>query len=457
VRSIRRQGAGAALCVCLAALFTTHASAQDTDPDAVFNVPKVSKPKYLTPTPDPTFGTEVTRIAGNSKAAIDAVDGRWGRDARQHYSKDEPWNRDQSLILLQNSGAPSDVYLDGTNYEPVGVGCPGFTDGGYGRWHPSPLHPDERILPGPSGHAVSWFNVVTCTETRHFDLPFSFKANTTGGPFTEGNPTPDGRFAAFAKNNGHVFVMDMDPQPPYSPYPDFRVGPRLNVSKCGLARCSFDWVSMSPSGSQVVVGYNSNAVRVFDVDPETLALTPHAMPPSAHFPGCSGKAADGYIYELGHADLASNPFDGGQDVLIGQEHCDNHGETIDGVKFGYVVMVRLSDGSVTSLTTPQKEAYPHHISTRNLDRPGWAYVSYYRDPGARFNDEIVALKMDGSGDVERLAHSHTAHAACYRCEAHAVPSPDGERVMWSSTWSKDCNQGCGSKSNRQAYVVEASP
>jgi hypothetical protein len=206
-----------------------------------------------------------------------------------------------------------------------------------------------------------------------------------------------------------------------------------------------------------VVSYDGDATRVLDVDPDTLALTPHKFPASAHYPGCSGSPDRGFVYELGHADVATDSFDSGGDVVIGQEHCENHGRTIRGTKFGYVVMARLDDGSVTSLTTPHNEAYPHHISARNLDRPGWVYVSYYRDPERRFNDEILAVKMDGSGHVERLAHSHTAHDACYRCEAHAVPSPDGQRVIWASTWSKQCDGRCGSISNPQAYVVEAPP
>jgi hypothetical protein len=444
----------------LVSLLCASASAQTTDSSQVFPIPKISKPGYLNPITDPTFGTEVTRIAGNAGTPIDAVDGRWGREARHHYSKDQPWSSDESLIALVNGGTPSDVYLDGDSYEPVDVGCSGFEDTGYGRWNPSADHPDERILPHPGGDLIEWFDVVSCTQTRTFDLPFSFASGAkgpSGGPFSEGNPTPDGRFAAFAKNRNHVFVIDMDPQPPDAPYPAFRVGPRFDISNCGLRRCKLDWVSISPSGTHVVVSYDGNADRVLDVDPDTLALTPHELPDSADYPGCSGSPKKGFVYELGHADLAANPLDGDSDVLIGQEHCDNHGRTIRGTKFGYVVMARLDDGAVTSLTTPKNEAYPHHISTRNLDRPGWAYVSYYRCKGCRFSDEILAVKMDGSGEVERLAHSHTAHEACYPCEAHAVPSPDGQRVIWSSTWSKDCDDGCGSLSNRQAYVVDASP
>src|SRR5207248_7994446 len=138
-----------------------------------------------------------------------------------------------------------------------------------------------------------------------------------------------------------------------------------------------DWVSVSPSGNFVVVEYNTpagDAERVFDVNPTTLALTPHRMPVS--YPGQVGSAAQGFIYSMGHGDLALNPFDNNQDVMIGQEASGNVGVNVPGVRtvnrdgIGHVVMVRLRDNAVVALTNPGNgttvayEAYPFHISTR---------------------------------------------------------------------------------------------
>src|SRR5207248_7388724 len=134
----------------------------------------------------------------------------------------------------------------------------------------------------------------------------------------------------------------------------------------------------------------------------------HRMPVS--YPGQVGSAAQGFLYSMGHGDLALNPFDNNQDVMIGQEACGNVGVNLPGVRtvngdgIGHIVMVRLSDNTVTSLTDPGNgrtvpyEAYASHVSTRNTARPGWVYVTYWNDaPGTRFNDEVVAIKMDGSG------------------------------------------------------------
>jgi len=252
-----------------------------------------------------------------------------------------------------------------------------------------------------------------------------------------------------------MFVVDMDPQPPFAPYPNKRIGPAYDVSSCGLSGgCTIDWVSISASGKYAVVSYNGDHPRVFDVDPNTLALTPRPMPSAS--PRCSGgAAAQGYVYDLGHADLALNPFDNDEDVLIGQEHCGERGNTINGILIGGVMLVRVRDGAITSLTDPTNEAYPHHISTRNLDRPGWAYVGYYQESGQRFNDEIVAVKLDGSKAVQRFAHKHSVFSGCYRCESHAVPSRDGRRVLFASNWAEKCGSLCGSTSDIKAYVVDA--
>jgi Bacterial Ig-like domain (group 2) len=408
-----------------------------TDPTAVFSEPTVSKPGYLAPiTPQP-FGTMVTRIAGDNGTsfAFSAGDlGTWGTDVRHHYSKDQPWSADNSLIALQNNGSPSVVYLDGATYQPVRGECPNYSLGD-DRWHPSPAHPHERI--NVNGNQLTWFDVVTCTPTRSWMLPFSVNGFGSG----EGNPSLDGRFAALADAT-RMFVVDMEGN---------HIGPAVDVSDCGLSSCSIDWVSISPSGKYAVVSYDGDYPRVYDVNPTTLALTARPMPQV--YSGCHGTAERGFVYDLGHADMALNPFDGNEDMLIGQEHCGNRGKVVAGILVGGVMMTRLRDGAITALTTPTNEAYPHHISARAYDRPGWVYVSYYNSAGQRFNDEIVAIRMDGQA-VERLAHKHSAFSGCYRCESHAVPSRDGLRVLWASNWVLN---GDGASSVIQAYVVDTRP
>src|SRR5207247_1316555 len=135
-------------------------------------------------------------------------------------------------------------------------------------------------LPTPpaSGTRLSWFDVVSCTETRSWALPIAADYGIGSG---EGNPSNDGRFVLIGGTR-QIYVLDMDPQPPFAPYPNQRIGPALDVSNCGLSDCSIDWSGMSASGKYAVVSYNGDNPRVFDVNASTLALTPHAMSTSSY-------------------------------------------------------------------------------------------------------------------------------------------------------------------------------
>jgi hypothetical protein len=421
-----------------------------TDGGVVFSEPATPKPAYLAPTTDPTFHTQVTRIAGDVGGSTAPVAGTWGADARHTYSKQQPWSADGSLIVIENRGGPSPLFLDGTTYRPMLADCASSPLYDY-RWHPSPAHAHEMINVDGAGTELSWYDVVDCVKTRSWTLPLTSNYGIGSG---EGNPSNDGRYVAVSDGT-QMLVVDMDPQPPFAPYPSKRIGPARTIADCGLSGCAIDWVSVSASGRYAVVNYDGDYPRVFDIDPQTLALTPHAYPAST--PECLSHApGNGFVLDLGHADFALDPFDGDADVLIGQRSsgCPT---SVGGAAMAGVVKVRLSDGHVTMLTDPANEAFPHHISTRNLDRPGWVYVSYYPSPGQRFDDEVVAIKIDGSKAVERLAHLHSAISGCYRCEPHAVPSRDGQRVIFASNWATSCGTGCGTASNIQDYVVGATP
>jgi hypothetical protein len=416
-----------------------------TDSMLTVSVPATVRPGYLAPVTDPRFGSKVVRIAGDTGTPIGGgVSGNWGSDVRQHYSKDQPWNSDNTLIALQNDGGGM-VLLDGETYQPVKGKCNGYSLGD-DRWHPSPAHPHERI--NVSGSELMWYDVVNCVKTRSWTLPYAVQYF---GP-SEGNPSFDGRFAALT-DGARMFVVDMDPQAPFAPWPAQRIGPSVAINECGLSGgCTIDWVSISPSGKYAVVSYDGDFPRVFDVNPATLELTPRAMPSTSL--RCHGTAAAGFIYDLGHADMTLNPFDSNEDVIIGQEHCGNRGRTVGGILMSGVVMVRLKDDAITPLTNSSNEGYPHHISTRNYDRPGWAYVGYHTESGKKFTDEIIAVKLDGSQAVQRFAHKHSAYSGCYRCESHSVPSRDGRRVMWASNWAANCLT-CGSSSDIKPFIVDA--
>lgn len=424
------------------------------DRRAVLEIGARGRPAYLGGFIEPEFGTRLVRIGGDTGAPIGAIPGRWGTDVRHAYSKQQPWSADGRLIAIQNrGGSPPLVFLDGDTFRPRSGGCEGSPLYDW-RWHPDPRHARTMIGVNRAGTELVWYDVENCRVTRRWTLPVRVDYGVGSG---EGNPSNDGRFVALG-NDREMFVVDMDPRPPHAPYPSVRIGPVHRFAPCSVGvagpdfTCGVDNLSMSASGRYVAVNVSVKADsmrdgwRIYDVDPKTLALLPRRMSDEALRCGSFAARPNGWILPLKHADLALDPFDGDQDVLVGARSCP-------GAKTGWVVKVRLKDGRATSLTDPRDESPAMHVSTRNLDRPGWAYVSYYRKPGRRFHDEVVAVRLDGSGEVERIAHLRSTTKGCYRCEPHAVPSRDGRFVMFASTWTEDCGGDCGDARDIKGYVV----
>jgi hypothetical protein len=130
----------------------------------------------------------------------------------------------------------------------------------------------------------------------------------------------------------------------------------------------------------------------------------------------------------GHGDLALDAD--GSEVYVGISKSDPD--------LYQIIKRRLSDGAVTSLT-PYGQA--QHVSLRSIRRPGWAIISYDGDPAevaqrpdwAPFAREVIALKIDGSGEVRRITPTRNAPFD-YWSETHASPSPDATQIIWSSNW-----------------------
>lgn len=410
----------AALMAAATSLAASHLFADDSSP---------AKPSYLQPFTDDASGMRIVRITGDPGSPLQHVEGTWGKDARHVYSKQQPWSADQKLFFVENSkgGKPSQLLLDGTTFAPVAALCEASAlyDS---RWHPSREHASERIGVDRDGRRLAWVNVLSCRVTRSWDLPLEVDGIGSG----EGNPSRDGRFVALGKGKS-LFVVDMDPRPPFAPYPARRIGPVYRLPDPGFGSdMPVDNISVSPSGRYVDVNYAGDTPetqdlhRILEVDPKTLELRPHRMAEGSLRCAPVRGQNEGWIFPAKHADMATDPADG-EDVMVGGLACP-------GSSMGHVVKIRLKDGRVTALTEGGDEASVSHVSARNLERPGWVYVTYFYQHGKDGSDEIVALPLDGDGSPETWAHTLTASPGCYRCEAHAVPSPDGRRVAFASNW-----------------------
>ena len=122
----------------------------------------------------------------------------------------------------------------------------------------------------------------------------------------------------------------------------------------------------------------------------------------------------------------------GEDVYVGISKADPD-------KW-HVIKRRLADGVVTDLAPA---GYATHASIRNISRTGWVFLSYegthskvIESPGwAPFYQEVIALRIDGSGEFRRIVQTRNAKID-YNGETHASPSPDGSQVIWSSNWGE---------------------
>ncbi len=435
-----------------------------TDPFAVFQIPNALQPLYLMPMREPTFGTAIVRVSGDSGLDVGTFGPRWGGLTRHVYSKQQPWNSTSLLLSLDNKNSGlTPVILNGQTYQPRYEPCGGYDKYDW-RWHPSTSHQNEQVNVNGAGTELMWYDVTTCTKTRSWPLPFVADYGIGSG---EGNVSNDGRYVVI-HNKQQMVVVDMDPQAPNAPpYPFLRIGPVYDIPACSLDVAQPDsgvvaHASISPSGRFIGVKYKTlvrqgmtscdtlcDMRRIFEVD-SSLTIRVHNMASNTLRCGSFQHRPNGWIFPLKHADMALDPYDGDEDVVMGGRACP-------GASLGRVVKVRLRDGQVTALSNPLNEPPYLHGSARNLQRPGWFYVTYSDDPlfaGDRFHGEVMAVKMDGSGQVERFAHYHSTHST-YLAQPHAVPSPDGKRVMFASDWRDHCTVRCGEPGQVSAYVVDA--
>src|SRR5437879_1988111 len=194
-----------------------------TDPTAVLTEPETPKPAYLVLVSPAPLGVPLLRIANDPGLPTLPVTGTWGTDARHVYSKQQPWNADETLIAIENHGtaaSPTSLILDGSTYQPKYGPCSSYRRWDY-RWHPSRVHAHEQINVTSDGLELMWFDVASCTRTRSWTLPIPADYGIGSG---EGNPSNDGRFVLIAGSR-QIYVVDMDPQPPFAPYPNKRIGP----------------------------------------------------------------------------------------------------------------------------------------------------------------------------------------------------------------------------------------
>ncbi|HZN80431.1 MAG TPA: RICIN domain-containing protein [Mycobacterium sp.] len=369
----------------------------------------VARPGYLQAMTDPLYKTAITRITGDPGTPIRTAAGQtlgtWGDINTHNYSKDPVWSADQGLIVLKRvKSLGAALFLDGATYQPLFVKSP---PGGASetRWHPT--IPDEMVIVTSTASVKRW-NVRTNVVTTLFTASGYSAADWSW----EGDMSTDARYVAIratrAADGKRVgFRADLV---------SGAKGPDIDFAANGIT--DPDVVSVSANGTYVVVtgqipGAGTCCGGVTDATKVFAAAT--------------GAFTGQYFSEYGRPSHYDHAVDAsGNEVIVGvSKSAPNEGR---------VIMRRLVDGVVTVL---DQGGYAAHTSARNTGRPGWAYVTHsYNGPNwPPYRDEILAVKLDGSQTIERYGNMHSMNSGGdYDAEPHAVPAPDGRRVIFASAW-----------------------
>lgn len=364
--------------------------------------PGLAKPGYLSTITDPVFGTRITRISGDPGTPVRGIAGeRWGAVVRHRYSKDQAWNADESLLVLQrNEGSRlgQALFLDGRTYEPL-FARPLPSDSEL-RWHPR----DPGSMLFARGDTFGTWDVRGGLQSILRRFPGY--AELRIGPY-EGNLSLDGQNIVFTARDptGEVVIFLYD----------LATGTKHADIRLKSVTQSLDWASVSASGRYLVVNDEEDRTVVLDRAGAIVARFAEYGRPS-------------------HFDLTLDPS--GEDIAVGVSKSPPD--------TGLVIARRLRDGHVTVLT---KVGFASHSSVRNRAAPDRIFADFeWSQDGRDYDGEIVMSSLSRRA-VYRIAR-HRNLVRDYLSESHASPSVAGDRVVFASNW--------GAPDGRpvQAYVAD---
>ncbi|MBI2968790.1 MAG: hypothetical protein HYY40_13400 [Bacteroidetes bacterium] len=403
---------GCALSLLRAQFITHHNSVPQTG---------LSLQPVNSPFTDPQFNTAVIRI---SDARNDGLPGIF-----PDYSKRQAWNCDESKMMLRTASGEVMIY-DGTTYQYIKT-LPGNLTGIQDIfWHPT----DPLTVFFIADNTINTMNIQTEQITLLRTFSNYFYVTTRA----EGNMSNDAHYIALAGYDSNWLLTD------FFVY-DILIDSVVGTINAGTFVQDFDWISISPLGNYVVVDYANeitgqfNGVEVYDRQFNFIWQKPLGA---------------------GHSDLGLDSD--GTEVLIMDIYDADSNMT-------FFKKFHLSDGSETVLLGISP-LFDQHESCRNMDRPGWVYISTFdyvgrlTDDSASwlpFEDEVFALKMNGSGTVQRIAHHHSrryspltpnSDSSVYFSEPHATVNNNGTRILFGSNWRENMEQD----TSVDAYIVDIS-
>lgn len=358
-------------------------------PSSQYSAISQTQPALATPVQFGGLETTVTRISDANGWA-------------HHYSTWQAFSADQSKVLLgRGSGRVLDV-ADWSLLRTVSIGmivC--FFD---------PVDPD--IIWGHDGFGAGAARIRKYSYSADDYTTYTIAGYTDVSiGMGEGSISADGRYIVLCAKKSDddspwVLVFDTTSE---------TVVGTLNLSGWVYGGTGLDNALISASGDYVIISSyhaGSKGHRIYDRATLTFQRA---------YTGGSG--TDGSNGFTGHCDTGYRS--NGDECLVRQR------------SDGGMVSVRLSDGNEQLELAAAAMSWGNHISCRNTKRPGYAYVSTYysSDQTAKYiYREICAVKLNGSGQIERFGQGMFPNDGDYDLQAKATSSPYGDMVLFTSGW-----------------------
>ncbi len=367
--------------------FATNLLYAQYPPETTFNatiaVNALPKPNYLQTINDPEHHVNITRISDPTVFNLPVTAG----GLNHQYSKIQAWNADMSKIAIGFRNI-----LNASDYTLIKQLSIPFSGGiNDARW--SHTDPNKRFF----CNGNNLYTIAIDSEQVTLVHTFNTLADAKIGPW-EGNISANDKYVVItnqAANKAILYDIELDQE-------------LANITFNGTG---FDWASITPWSNYIVISNN----------------------------------------ETGHTEIYDLNFNYLRDLTDSQEHADFAIDTSGNQVYVQVIplsMTRLDNGQTTDLISSamvcgNSSFNPNiagHISGRNLNFPGWAFVSTPQSQpctngqGYYTNTEVFAIKLDGSGTIMDYGYSRTSFSN-YASEAKATVSPDGTKVIFTSDWN----------------------
>lgn len=365
----------------------------------------IAKPAYLGTITDPSFGTTIRRISNAAN----------GENIVPMYSTVQPWNADESLMIIYKIGRGHQL-LDGRTYQFIR-----YLDD---------INPDDLenifwdfddpsffyYLDAPTDNFIK-YNAYTQSKTTIVN--FNTITNNCSGPFYVGSAVQmtswDSNVISFRCGNDYAYTYNISAG---------------ILTQFNMPNVDYAPPMPAPSGQ---LFYHDRKVYNANGD---LHLNLNQNNPEHDCIGKLGNGNDGY-YAVA---FEEGPSGGCIGNLIA--HDLTTGECFPIISQGQGYDYPLSETHISAIT---------HKNTQG----GWVSISmigYDKDGQSLLDQELAIARIDEQGNpiVCRIGH-HRSDEDDYNYwgEPHAAISPTGTRVLFGSDWS-----GAEDGQSIDAYVVE---